>query len=313
MERIIVHLGAHRTGTTLFQEYLFKVSDQAEKNGFDLIGINQTRGGMLEGLFRGVTDTSLEQQRLAEENATKLLKKFERTKAEKRHLVLSDENIIGTMEENLRQGTMYPSITKRIRRFKLPFREVDRFYLSIRNTSDWWASCIFFLVGRGVQLPKEHEVERIAQSKRGWKDIIKCIWEEYPDVPITIRDFSFKLERPKRQLIMVSGWKYFDVTKNLAKKSNERKSSEYLRNVLLSKGEKEAAERLLEGGVIFPFNYRQKEIMENRYSEEVEWIANNLRPKDRYLIDGQEMASWKERQRNATSQIRENGALTHQS
>ncbi len=299
MNDIIIHLGAHRTGTTLFQEYLYKNRSRAGANGFDLIGIDMTRRGMLDGLLRSGGNGPNGGSECAERNITKLAQLFSTARSSGRRLILSEENIIGTMEENLQLQEMYPFVRERLSRFRAAFSKADRFYITVRNPSDWWASCILYLIGKGTPAPRDHQIERISASQRGWRQIVEEIMMEYPSTPITFRDFSFKTDNPKRQLIMVSGWKFFEDTKKLSKRSNSRKSSEYLREILLTRGEREAAERILKNGIIFPFNYRQKELLDQKYLRDLGWLSQNRRKGDRVLMDLE-----------AKKELRSNRALT---
>ncbi len=282
---ILIHLGAHRTGTTLFQNYLLQNRENARDKGYDLFGIDRTRDGMLDGLFRRVDDHSMETRRRAEVSAKNLHACFTDARLQGRKVLLSEENILGTMEENLRECAAYPNISVRLARFEEPFSLVSRFYLSIRDTCTWWTSCISFLTMYGLPYPSQATVDRIASSERGWQHVIRDIRRTYPETPITIREFGFKPDNPKQQLIRVSGWKYFKETQRYSEKSNLRSSLSEIRHELLARGERDAAKRIDSGGASFPFSDRQRSQLTERYFNDLEWISNNIRPGDKFLIE----------------------------
>lgn len=213
--RLVLHLGAHRTGTTLFQEYLYRRKSAAAEQGIRVDGIRETRAGLLNGILYGAVPDAVaaHQQRLAEDVA--------RVLDGGGRWLLSDENLLGTMERNLALRGLYPDAADQVARLGPVLDQVDTIYLSIRSLPDWWLSAIAYLSQRaGAALPAPAARHQIAQNPRSWRDVVAELLAAFPVPRLVVREFGYHTGNPKRQLREVTGWTDLGKLPNLRKTSN---------------------------------------------------------------------------------------------
>lgn len=111
-------------------------------------------------------------------------------------LLISEENLIGDMETNLRQGRFYGTVRKRLmayRQFfeKFPGQAPARIGLGIREYGDYWVSA------HGVELLYRNVTaqgvarfadlrKRLVQADRGWLDVISDIRGVFPNSELIV-------------------------------------------------------------------------------------------------------------------------------
>lgn len=193
---IILHLGAHRTGTTTFQHYMRDHLAQlgAEKTGF--WGPRRTRQSVFPGFFaKGGSAQARQRQRRAEGRIA-----LHRSQAAGRgldQLVISDENMIGTPRGCLIAGQLYPAIGMRMARFAAAFGGgFARVVLSVRSPDLWWASAAAMTVARGHPVPGPARFAAIAASARGWREVITDLACALPGTEIRVLPFERFAGRP---------------------------------------------------------------------------------------------------------------------
>jgi hypothetical protein len=284
MPEIAIHLGAHRTGTTALQQYLNKQKAALESRGVLVICPPLTRSGMLDGLIANPARLTGKDISNGRSSVQSLHELFVATRSAGNRLLLSEENILGTMENNLQHGAMYPDLEKRLVRFGDAFEEVDTFYISVRNLVDWWSSCLAFLIKQGTSPPDAGKIAEIASSNRTWREVIQSIMRVFPRKRMVIRDFGLSLGNQARQLAMVTGWiEEFSETEKLGR-SNPSNSTESLRRILHERGDAEGAERLPNSVEYLPFSDSQAGELQARYEADVEWLKKSLRKPHRVLF-----------------------------
>lgn len=170
----LVHIGAHRTGTTSLQLFLEENKSRLLESSIHTFVPPETRQ------FPSVV----------------LPKTGD--------IYLSEENILGTMENNIWQMSLYPDAMEFLDRHKKHFDGATAILLSIRDIADWWRSVILFSVERNLPLPTDAALAQIAKSKRNWVNVIKDVRSAFPEVEIFVREFQWKLDNPKQVLKHVS-------------------------------------------------------------------------------------------------------------
>ncbi|WP_258523636.1 hypothetical protein [Roseovarius sp. TE539] len=202
---IILHLGAHRTATTSFQHLIRENQARFEAEGLGFWGPRRTRNGLLTGVIPvpGPQSRDAQLQRaagrisLAVEQAARL---------GLRQILVSDENMIGTPRRTLRDGSLYPDIGERMARFARAFGgRIARVSLSIRGQDSLWPSLMAFSVARGARIPDDCRLRRIADSRRGWRDVITDLACALPDTPIQIFPHEIHAGTPERRLALMTG------------------------------------------------------------------------------------------------------------
>lgn len=200
---ITLHLGAHRCASTSFQWYMRKNAVRLAASGIGFWGPQQTRMGLLEGVFPSPGPLSAAKQATRAKGRLALaLAKVEDTGIQ--HLIISDENLIGAPRRNLRDMRLYPGIGERIARYcdALDGQTV-RAAISVRAQDAWWASNIAFAVARGAQLPSRMQLAHIAASPRNWRDAITDLACALPEAQLIVMPHEIFASVPERRLAMM--------------------------------------------------------------------------------------------------------------
>lgn len=195
---VILHLGAHRTGSTSFQDYMTR-STWPEVAFW---GPRVTRGGMLDGVCGsplGLRPKSRTRGRIA-------INLARAQAAGAQTLVISDENLIGPLRSTLRCATLYPEVGMRMARLHTAFGgRITRVALQIRALDSYWSSALAFGLARGMACPDAEMQERIAASARRWQDVITDLACALPDVPILVTSCEQMAQRPDVVAGLVTG------------------------------------------------------------------------------------------------------------
>ena len=197
---VTLHLGAHRCATTTFQYYLRHNADRLGKRNIGFWGPLRTRKGLFSGIQPGAI--SAPGKDAAKRGAGRVRLACARSEAAGvAHLLVSDENMLGTMRENLRAGDLYAGAGERIARFCQAFDgRVHQVVLNIRSLDLFWASGLGFALTRGYGLPRPALLSRLADNPRSWRDVITDIACAAGDVPVNVLPFETYAGRPDAQL-----------------------------------------------------------------------------------------------------------------
>ena len=170
---ITLHLGAHRTATTSFQNYMRQNAADLRRQRIGFWGPRRTRAGVFTGVLphhgqpfaEGAFDAA----------RSRILRAIDRAEASGlRHLIISDENILGAPSRNVWQGALYRDAGERVERVVRAFSgRVDRVVMTVRPQQDYWPSVIADAVHRGHPVPMAALLGRIAGSGRGWQDVVR--------------------------------------------------------------------------------------------------------------------------------------------
>ncbi|MEO9516004.1 MAG: hypothetical protein ABJH45_21225 [Paracoccaceae bacterium] len=182
---------------------------------------------------------------------------------------------MGTMEENLQQGELYPNVEKNLARYSKWLEQIDTVFLSIRSLSDWWASVIAFCVARDHSLPCDQTLNGIVDSPRGWRDVLADVKQAFPHAQIVVREFEWKSDNPKRQLKHVTKWNEWDQTLAIKKPHNKRSTVDTIAVALASREDFDSLSRLPSSDAIQPFTESQIQALDKRYNADLAAISND--------------------------------------
>lgn len=202
---VILHIGAQRTATTSFQAYLRANSADLSAQGVGYWGPHRTRrGGILSALVslqdgvapHSVIDGAVDETRDVIARYVSRLAKRGKT-----HLIVSDENMLGTARDNVRAESLYPRAAERLDRFARVFDGIaTRVVLSVRSFETYWPSALAFSVGRGGRLPDQGALARIVAQKRTWRDVIGDVARAFPEAKLHVDGHEDLAGRPERRL-----------------------------------------------------------------------------------------------------------------
>ncbi|MFL4472002.1 hypothetical protein ACERZ8_19750 [Tateyamaria armeniaca] len=201
--KVILHIGAHRTATTSFQSYVRRHAGDLREDGVGFWGPARTR----KGLFAGIQPTpgfGLEAARRARGRLLLQMKKAQTNGVQT--LLVSDENMMGSVRLNLRKGRLYPDIGERMSRYVCAFdQRIDKIVMSVRGLDHYWASAIAYGVGRGHALPDADRCAAVAQGARTWRDVVADVSCAAPLAQIEVIPFEVSVGRPDLMLSACTG------------------------------------------------------------------------------------------------------------
>lgn len=264
---LILHLGAHRTGSTTFQTYLRGAEAQLAGQGVGVWGPWQTRKGLLHGLMdpsqpAGDAQRAMGRVRLALEGSAR---------RGLSQLLVSDENMLGAPRACLRAEALYPEAGSRLRRVAAGFPRVSRAVIQIRSPEMWWASALAFLVARGLPLPSPAQLGGLVAAPRGWRQVIADVAAALPRAELLVTPFERYVMRPDRLLRQASGLLYTPPMPPTGIWAHRSPSLADLREALALRGEDPSA--LPQGdGRWMPFTQAQSAQLRERYAEDLFWL-----------------------------------------
>ncbi|QUJ77065.1 hypothetical protein KDD17_03260 [Sulfitobacter albidus] len=187
---ILLHTGAHRTGTTSFQHYLRANRDALLADGTALWEPETLRPNMFSGLFQKERmQNGRNLQRRAMGRVKMHATQARRAGAER--LVISEENMIGAPRACLRAGVMYPGVGERLARLGTAFEgRIARVVLTIRSQELWWGSVMSYAIGRGHPVPPPERRAQIAAHPRTWRDVITDMACALPGAELIVVPFE---------------------------------------------------------------------------------------------------------------------------
>ena len=267
---VILHLGAHRTGTTTFQHYMRDHADDLGQQGTGFWGPWRTRKSVFPGLFPGPAAANGRKRHAHAQGRVRVLA-ARAADLGLRDLLVSDENMIGTPRACLRAKILYPAIGERLARVSAAFGgKISRVVLCVRSPDLWWSSVAAMTVARGHPIPKPRTFEVISNRQRGWRDVITDLSCALPDAHIEVLPFETFAGRPDSLLEAAMG-RAAPVDLN-ALWLNRSPDLPKLRKVLAAQGADPA--QLPEGpGRWHPFTPEQTARLAENYADDLHWLT----------------------------------------
>jgi hypothetical protein len=184
---LILHLGAHRTGSTAFQQMLAAGRATLAQMGaralvpadLDRIpGFADIAGGKHQAAARAAIDA-------ATAGADRVL--------------ISDENLIGDMGWNIRAGTFYRSARQKLTAQRDFFGDPPkRIGLGIRAYADYWVSAHAYELSYRAQAPVRFGDcrTRLVAARRGWRDLVDDLRAVFPGAAILVWPVEARVPLP---------------------------------------------------------------------------------------------------------------------
>jgi hypothetical protein len=271
--KVILHIGAHRTGTTSLQRSLWQNRVKLKQNGVVYWGPSVTRGGRFSGLLRGPGAETRETARRIARNSGAIRLEMQRLEGRGMDtLLVSEENILGSMRLNLRLGLLYPGLQQRLARFHAVFGGVcTRIGLSIRPYDDFWASSLAYAIRAGVAGFDTETAVRLTRQTRSWRRVIDDVARAFPAAEVVVWEFDRLIGRPEAQFRLLSAGNGFiraDRTRHNA--SSDRAE---LRSLLIARGNHAGAGLIAPGrGRFMPFDRDQRAALAANYADDLGWL-----------------------------------------
>lgn len=240
MTEVLIHLGAHRTGTSTLQKFLSLNQSALLQSGVQTVIPPYSRQINPE-------DIHIDQPKF----------------------LISEENMLGTMENNLWQEGLYPDAQKQLQRYQNLMADSDKILFSIRNYVDFWTSVFFYCAKSQNILLTKDKLEELVNTSRGWKDVIQDIRHVAPNAEIIVRAHEWKIDNPKQQLLKVTGWSEFRAMKSVKSVHNARPNLKAILPTILSaqKDAKQTQQDLID--VFEPFSEEHATLLNQKYLDEL--------------------------------------------
>ena len=267
---ITLHIGPHRTGTTCFQNYMQRAQDALSEDGVAFWGPQQTRDGVFAGVYSRIKD-----RRGAGDNTRFDQDLQERLDAAReagvRHLVVSEENMMGSIGQNVRHKVLYKDVGKRVAHFAQAFGdEVTSIVISPRSLDVFWCSSLAYAVSNGLTAPDAAQSAAIARSFRGWRHVVADIASAVPEVELKVLPFDEFAGRPDRFLEVATGLSGPVCTDRTPVNASPRLPE--LRRAMLAKGMDTTA--LPFGmGRWNPFTNEQHSALRELFADDMMWLT----------------------------------------
>ncbi len=263
---VILHLGAHRTATTCFQNYMRRHSDALSRQGVGFWGPRVTRRGLHAGLMENFGNEGLGARPQA------LSDKLDRASHQNiQKLVVSDENMLGSVRQNIRDGALYPRAAERLRNFGRAYEHcVSAVLFSPRSLETYWCSALAYGVGRGVAVPDRRALRAMALARRGWRDVICDISAALPGVDLRILPFERYAGRP--QAMLAQGVGVTAPAEAARCRENEAPRLPHLRRLMMETG-RDASVLPLGMGRWNPFANDEHAALRELHADDMMWLA----------------------------------------
>lgn len=266
--RTVLHIGAHRTATTTFQAYIRGHAEQLHHRGIGFWGPRRTRNGM----FAGIQPTPGLGLNAARRARGRILLQMDRVARKGAHtLLISEENMMGSVRLNMRTGMLYPDVGQRLSRYVCAFDGcVDKVVLNVRCLDHYWASAIAFGVARGHSLPDAAWCDTIAYGRRTWRDVVTDVACAAPRARIEVVPFEAAASRPHVTFAACTGVAVRDDT--TSEWLNRSADCGTLRHLLAERGEDVNAIPDQDGRWT-PFDAAARAALREAYAEDMHWLV----------------------------------------
>ncbi|THH35798.1 hypothetical protein E4Z66_11995 [Aliishimia ponticola] len=267
---VILHIGAHRTGSTTFQAYMRQNTDVLAKSEIAFWGPRRTRNGLFSGLIPEQAKAKPAKKAQDRAEGRVQLRLAQAEQSGKTALILSDENMLGSVRGNIRDMALYPQTAERLAHFARAFDgKITRIAMSIRAQDRYWSSAIAYGVMRGHPIPGRDKLRSIASSQRSWRDVITDLSEALPGVEINVMPYESFYANP-RALLSQAG--KLDVPlKGDYEWLNRAPDLPTLRQTLKDRGQ--SVTKLPDGeGMWEMFSDEQRASMREKYNDDLFWL-----------------------------------------
>ncbi|MCA8868408.1 MAG: hypothetical protein KDA67_07145 [Rhodobacteraceae bacterium] len=288
---VILHIGAHRTGTTSLQRALQKNHENLKKNGVSFWGPQITRSGRFNGLLQPIEKADRQTQKTIDRNYGVIRIELERLKEQaQRRLIISEENMLGSMRANLRASLLYPDIVERLGRFAHVFAPVaTRIGMAVRSYEDYWSSSLAYAIAAGHDLPDEAALDRLVTQPRNWQRVIADVENAFPGAEIAVWEHDRLIGRPEAQFRVLTGGKGWISDDD--ERHNASPGRDALREILLERGGRDTAAVIPPGaGRYMPFLLHHLETFREQYQEDLAWLRNRNRDRLTFVESVEDIA-----------------------
>ena len=265
--KVILHIGAHRTATSSLQSYIRRNLPALHGAGVGFWGPLRTR----KGLFAGIQPTVVQGRDAPRRARGRIALQLDKaTRCGVHTLLVSDENMMGSVRRNMRTARLYPDVGERLSRYFTAFdQRIDKVVMSVRGLDHYWASAISYGVARGHPVPDAQHRARIAHGARTWRDVICDVACAMPDTQIEVIPFERAAGRPDAVLAACIG--HHTPRDTTSEWLNRGPSAARLRRMLQDRGAP-ATPVPEHPGRWIPFDTTGRAALREAYADDMHWL-----------------------------------------
>lgn len=298
---IMLHLGAHRCASTTFQKFLWNNRVSLANQGLTTWTPKRTRDGLMLGLMRHPALISVQDERNAMRSIGRIRIEVERlSRNRQRGLLISEENIIGSMRNNVLDTRLYPLLGERLMRFIPAFEGRRlRIALCIRAYEDLWTSSLSYLLSRGGTVPNVDLLDFLTTQPRRWRHVIRDIAQVFPDAEVLVWPFERMAGTPAAQLSALWG-KPHGLTEDETLWRNRSLDLIDLNKVLALRGQSVIKDGPIGTGTRWmPFDEDQRALLRAEYRADLDWLERGADGLARFVSGRPAPMHYEQQQTNA--------------
>ena len=185
---LALHIGAHRTGTTSLQQGLRKAAEALAAAGVTVWGPDQMRvpgrHHHARNLRRAGTDPEAARA-AAGARAEVAAAQAALMRGGCKRLVVTEENLLGTMEGNLASAALYPHAASNLAAARdLLGRVPGEVVLAVRDYAGYWTSAYAQCVLMREMPP--FDAPALTAAPRGWPEVVADVAAVFPEAWLTV-------------------------------------------------------------------------------------------------------------------------------
>jgi hypothetical protein len=190
----VLHLGVHRTGTTALQQAGRQNAAVLAEHGVEFWGPKVMRDPHLRDFVNHTLHAENDPELAADVAKTRKTTQEAIRKCQSRgvkRLIISEENLIGSMDLNFRYKTLYPKTLERLSIYRDLFpSQPDQIFISIRDYASYWASSYAFASLRKPLKPFDEIHKCITANIRGWPEVLAEISAAFPQSHLIVQPYQ---------------------------------------------------------------------------------------------------------------------------
>ncbi|HID67929.1 MAG TPA: hypothetical protein EYP31_06660 [Roseibacterium sp.] len=266
---VILHIGAHRTATSAMQHHMAYHRSALADSGAVYWGPKITRGGLFRGAIGGVEGVMAWQGRRFAGRCAMRAEVVRQTGAT--HLIVSDENMFGSMRGTLEDTRIYPDAGRRVAAYATGFSSHRvTVAMCVRDYADWWTSALAFRLMRGGPLPRTALREHLVTQPRRWRHLVEEIARALPAAKVVVWNYERMANKPHDIVEELTG---ITTAPSTAMPRNARPTAAALHDLMLSCDIDPKIFHWPEGQFM-PFTTYETEALRAQYNEDLSWLAN---------------------------------------
>jgi len=274
---VILHLGAHRTGTRTFQAFLQANARALGVAGVAVWGPEVTRNGRFAGLRKHPDKCRGADHRRAYRSSGVIRSALaQEERAGTRALIVSDADMMGDQINNLTRARLYPDARLRLERFRAAFGErAVRIAVSVRSYEAYWASVLARALPLGAAFPDADQLDRLVTQPRRWRDVIADTSTVFPNAEVLVWPHERLVAQPERLLALMLGAPVVGANRAARERLNMSPDTRLLAEALRDRGEAGFAAALPARGRNWrPFPPEHAQALRTEYEEDLAWLRN---------------------------------------